>query len=105
MLDLLWEEFTGPLGIAATKLWVAAHDDPKVDARIASVERELSTSVRRLLREQVDGPATEEFDQRVAVAFNAVRGVALSFMFAPAERDRGDPWPHHRRELERFLSG
>ena len=105
VLDLMWEEFTGPLAIAATKLWIAAHDDPELSAQMAPMEREVVRTLRRQLRELLDGPArSKEFDHRLNVAFSTVRGLALQVTFGPVEREGGDPWLYHRRVLERMLT-
>ncbi len=104
-LDLLWKVYMGPLTIAGTKLWVAADDDLELRARMIPAERDASLAFRRQLREHL-GPADHraDFDWRLTVAVNTVRGLALVMCFEPVDYERPDPWPYHRRVLERLLT-
>jgi AcrR family transcriptional regulator len=103
-LDLLWEQHTSPLWIASTKLWIAAHDDPELYARMTTTERDIAKAFRNHARRMLaDSASPNGFDQRLSVALSAMRGLALVRAFEPIEHERADPWPYHRRALERLL--
>jgi AcrR family transcriptional regulator len=105
-LDLLWTELKSPLWVAATKLWIAADDDPELYARMVEKESELVLAFRTHARKLFGEYArTKGFDRRLAVALNTMRGLALVHAFQPVAHERADPWPYHRRELERMLTG
>jgi AcrR family transcriptional regulator len=104
-LDLLWEQFTSPLSIASTKLWIAADDDPELYERMIAMETGIAKSfrshARKLLR---DLARADGFDRNLSVALSAIRGLALVRAFEPIEQKRPDPWPYHRDALERLLT-
>jgi AcrR family transcriptional regulator len=105
-LDLLWEEVDSPLWTAAVKLWIAADDDPELYARMIEIEKTITRGFRAHARELFrDYAGTEGFERRLGVALSAVRGLGLLNRFQPVDHQRGDPWPNHRRELERLLTG
>src|SRR5262245_61124527 len=104
-LDLLWQEFNGPLALAGWKLWVAANDDEELYAAMAPVGKRISRSFRQRLRELFGDLADKDFERRVFVAVNSIRGLAFMRAFEPVEQQRADPWPAHRRALEQMLNG
>jgi AcrR family transcriptional regulator len=105
-LDLLWSIFMSPLSLAATKLFVAANDDPELQARMVQNEHEVSRAFVTGLREALgsgEGKRDKALEQRLDVAISAVRGLAFTVTFDIPDRSIDDLWAYHRRELEAML--
>jgi AcrR family transcriptional regulator len=107
LLDLLWEDFSSPLFTVAAKLWVAAANDDELRERLVPVERRIYAGVRELAAQVVGELASEpDFERRLAVALNAIAGLAMVRAFDPSGRGRGrGTWEYHREALVRVLAG
>jgi AcrR family transcriptional regulator len=104
-LDLLWEQHTSPLWIASIKLWIAADDDHELYSRMIAIESTIARGFRDHARQLLgDYASADGFDQRMNVALSTIRGLALVHAFQPIRHERADPWPYHRRALERLLT-
>ncbi len=108
-LDMVWQDFSGPLFAVMVKLWVAAGDDAELYERLIPLERLLAHAVARFAPEELGLHPNEEpgaelgIDPRFAVVIAAIRGLALSRAFEPRAGQVRDPWPGMRTELERYL--
>jgi AcrR family transcriptional regulator len=108
LLEMMWSDFSSPLFTAVVKLWVAAADDPELHRRLLESERALVKEMRALLHDSVGDLDMEDPDFRVRleVAFNAVRGLALTQAFEPVPaRRRRERWPQQRDVLVTLLVG
>jgi AcrR family transcriptional regulator len=105
-LDTLWEELRSPLWVAATKMWIAADDDPELYDRMIRPEADVAIGFRQHAKELFGDYIHEKgFDSRLNVALSAMRGLALVMAFEPIGHERKNPWPAQRRELEKLLLG
>jgi len=106
LLDLLWEDFSSPLFTVALKLWIAAAEDEELRLRLVPVERRIYEGLQAMAAQIVGELADEpEFDRLLAVATNAVAGLALTREFDPSRRAaKGNQWPYHRDALERIFA-
>lgn len=106
LLDLLWEDFSSPLFTVALKLWIAAAEDEELRLRLVPVERRIYEGLQAMAAQIVGELADEpEFDRLLAVATNAVAGLALTREFDPSRRAaKGNQWPYHRAALERIFA-
>jgi AcrR family transcriptional regulator len=107
LLDLLWEDLSGPLFTVFVKLWVAAQDDPELYERMIPLERKLARTIASASAELA---ADQDFhrpdlDARVLTVLSTCRGLALQQSFEPRLRrePERDPWPRVRVILERML--
>lgn len=107
LLDMMWADFSGELFTVVVKLWVAATDDPELHARLKEAELKLTAETRSLLHELVGdlSRADPDFRVRLEVAFNAVRGLALTQAFEPLPGRPHDRWPAQREALAELLDG
>ncbi|MFI1918127.1 TetR/AcrR family transcriptional regulator [Nocardia sp. NPDC020380] len=105
LLDVLWTAFTGNLFGVWVKVWIAAVDDPELYAALAPLEPALSAVFAAI----ADDVAPEhlpraEWTRRIAVALDAMRGLALTLTIQPRPAPiRHDPWPTTRTELTALL--
>lgn len=105
LLDVLWTAFSGDLFAVWVKVWIAAVDDPELYAALAPLEPALSAVFAAI----ADDVAPEhlpraEWTRRMAVALDAMRGLALALAIQPRpESVRRDPWPATRAELTALL--
>jgi AcrR family transcriptional regulator len=107
LLDMMWADFSGELFTVVVKLWVAATDDPELHARLKEAELKLTAETRSLLHDLVGdlSRADPDFRVRLEVAFNAVRGLALTQAFEPLPGRPRDRWPAQREALAELLDG
>lgn len=105
LLDVLWTAFTGDLFGVWVKVWIAAVDDPELYAALAPFEPALS-AVFAVIADDVapENLSRAEWTRRIAVALDAMRGLALTLTIQPrATPLRHDPWPATRAELTALL--
>jgi AcrR family transcriptional regulator len=104
LLDLLWEDFSGPLLTVFVKAWVAAADDSELYERLAVTERGIARAIGRLATESVSEIQRQPgWAGRLLIALAAVRGLALTERFEPRSEAQGDPWPTARAALIEML--
>ncbi|MFF2550051.1 TetR family transcriptional regulator [Nocardia sp. NPDC058058] len=105
LLDVLWTAFTSELFAVWVKVWIAAVDDAELYAALAPFEPALSAAFAAI----ADDVAPEdlpraEWTHRIAVALDAMRGLALTLTIQPRPaQPRRDPWPATRAELTALL--
>jgi len=105
-LDILFEQYSGPLFAAVVELCLAARGDAELREVIATEER----AITRAMHETAtvifgdDFPATREVARRWATVLNAIRGLALLKLLGhpPAAVDR--QWAATRRQLLELLT-
>ena len=105
-LDILFEQYSGPLFAAVVELCLAARGDAELREVIATEER----TITRAMHETAtvifgdDFPATREVARRWATVLNAIRGLALLKLLGhpPAAVDR--QWAATRRQLLELLT-
>lgn len=104
-VDLLWEGFSGPLFVASLELWVAARTDPDLREALLPVERQTGAWIRSFLRELFDlTEAGRELDDVLALATNAMRGMALQAMLSADSASRARQLGLGKRMLLEYLS-
>jgi AcrR family transcriptional regulator len=105
-LDVIYEQYGGPLFAASLELSLAAQHEPNLRPVVAEHERELARSLGALAAEVISNGARNETDcaQRWAMAFGTARGIGvLKLLGHPAELvDR--QWAFARGELLRILT-
>jgi AcrR family transcriptional regulator len=102
-LDMIWQEFTSPTYKAVVELWVAAAHDPELHDRLADAEERWSKASREFARQMLGEHFANHVDA-VTTSLSAIRGLALMRAYEPTKRPRrADPWPAHRRSLERLF--
>jgi AcrR family transcriptional regulator len=106
LLDLLWEDLSGPIFTIFVKLWIAAADDEELYQRLVPVEAQLRRQIMEMAvdlgGELIEVPGWET---RLNLALSAMRGLALTEAFEPREKRRGHAWPAMRAELLRLFGG
>jgi hypothetical protein len=104
LLELLWDDFSGPLFTVSVKVWIAADDDAELYARLVPLERSIARSVAAALADLADDlPPVDDLGERVQIMLAALRGLALTQTFEPRARRR-DVWKPLRPALERFIA-
>jgi AcrR family transcriptional regulator len=104
LVDLLWEDFSGPLFVVFVKAWVAAADDLELHERLAVTERGIARAIGGLATESVSEIRRQPgWEGRLLIALAAVRGLALTERFEPRTELQGDPWPTARAALIELL--
>jgi AcrR family transcriptional regulator len=104
LVDLLWEDFSGPLFTVFVKAWVAAADDPELHQRLAVAEQGIARSIGRLVSESLGQIQRQPGREgRLLIALAAVRGLALTERFEPRTEGQEDPWPTARAALIELL--
>jgi AcrR family transcriptional regulator len=105
MLDLMWADFSSSAFEVFVKLWVAAADDPELYERLVPMERGFSRAIAELAAEFGGELAHEpDWDRRISLVLNTLRGLALTQQFEPRGRTRRDPWPGVRASLLEALT-
>ncbi|MEV6559425.1 TetR/AcrR family transcriptional regulator [Nocardia sp. NPDC051756] len=105
LLDLLWSAFASDLFGVWVKVWIAAADDPALYDALAPLEPALSATYAAIANDLAPErlPRTE-WTRRVAVALDAMRGLALTLTVQPRPTPvTHDPWPTTRAELTALL--
>ncbi|WP_354700676.1 TetR/AcrR family transcriptional regulator [Paraconexibacter sp. AEG42_29] len=104
LLDLLWQDLSGPIFRIFVKLWIAAADDPELYDRLVPVEKDMR---RQIMAEAAnlggDLIKVPGWESRLNIALSAMRGLALGDAFEPREQPRPSAWPAMRTELERMF--
>lgn len=89
---IMWSTFHGPLFRAALQLWVSAEHSPELAAALRPAEAALGRRNRvrivRLFGER--NAAKDGFADLISLLHNSMRGVALTYAFAPRDPD-ADP--------------
>lgn len=92
-VDLLWSGFSGRLFEASLELWIASRTDDELRRALVDLERHVADATNEVCRE-LFGPqvaADPHFDDKIQLAINTMRGVALLQVL---QRDSGA----HRRQ-------
>jgi AcrR family transcriptional regulator len=86
-VEIMWASFHGPLFRAALQLWVASAHNPDLAATLEPAERELGRRNRARIRRLFGEANAEraEFADLISLLHNAMRGVALTYAFAPRD--------------------
>ncbi|MFB8275293.1 TetR/AcrR family transcriptional regulator [Nocardia colli] len=105
LLDVLWSAFTSDLFGVWVKVWIAAVDDPALYHALAPLEPALSATFAAIADDVAPEQLSRiEWTRRVAVALDAMRGLALSLTVQPRLTPvEHDPWPTTRAELTALL--
>jgi len=104
LLDIVWEDFSGPLFVVLIKLWVAAADEPELYERLAISERRIARAIGELAASGFgDLGVTDHLEELVVLVFSAVRGLALTQQFEPRTRPQRDQWELLKRALLRAI--
>jgi AcrR family transcriptional regulator len=100
VLDLLWDDLSGPTFTVFVKLWVAAADDPELYDRLVLTERDIARAIYTLAVEII-GPLAErrDIERMMLHVLSACRGLALTEHFEPLPRRRRGQWPILRESL------
>jgi AcrR family transcriptional regulator len=100
-IDLLWQEFSGELFEAATELWVAARTDPELRESLREIERRFTTEVFAVCRELFGSALSQraDFDDRLQLAINTMRGIALLRFLQFDGRAPQRQWAYARSHL------
>jgi AcrR family transcriptional regulator len=82
---LLWEQFNGPLFLAAMELWVAARTDTELRAALLPHERRLGRQLRQLAVEVFGGSvaAHSAAETVYQVLMTSMRGQAMTYALQP----------------------
>ena len=104
-LDILFEQYSGPLFAAVVELSLAARDDAELQAVIATEER---TVARAMLETATvvfgdDFPASREAAQRWNTVLSAIRGLALLKLLGHPHEAVDRQWAATRRQLLELL--
>jgi AcrR family transcriptional regulator len=100
LVDLLWEDFSGPLFTVFIKAWVAAADDPELHERLAVTERDIARAIGRIATESLGEIQRQPgWEGRLLIALAAVRGLALTERFEARTEAQGNPWSAARTAL------
>ncbi|HET9499405.1 MAG TPA: TetR/AcrR family transcriptional regulator [Marmoricola sp.] len=79
VLEMLVEQFTGPVFVAALELWVAARTDPQLHAAVAPLEQRVGRDVHR---QTVTALGVDDRDPHVRALIQAtldlIRGLGLA---------------------------
>jgi AcrR family transcriptional regulator len=105
-LDILFDQYSGPLFTAVVELSLAARDEPELSAVIRHGER----AVARAIHDVADSifgrevTATDTFSERWATALAALRGLALLKVLGYSAASVDRQWQSTRRDIEQLLS-
>ncbi len=100
-LDLLYEQYSGPLFAASLELAFASRHEPGLEAIMVAHERERSRGINELALAALD-PATLEapdFAARWSLALATVRGIALLRLLGHPRDVVDERWAFARDEL------
>jgi AcrR family transcriptional regulator len=105
VLDLLMDQYSGPLFAATIELSLAARGDEELRAAILPRERALSRDIQRRASGLFGSElaARPGFEGRLAVALSTVRGLALLRLFGHPRAAVERQWSFTRAELVRLL--
>src|SRR3954447_15466967 len=105
-LDVLFEQYSGPLFAAVVEMCLAARGDPDLREVIATEERTIARAMQATATVIFgeDFPPTREASRRWATVLSAIRGLALMKLLGhpPAAIDR--QWTAMRRQLLELLT-
>lgn len=104
-IDVMWSTFHGPLFSAALQLWVASAHNPSLAAALAPRERELGQRNRERIRRLFGERHTQHprFADLISLLHNSMRGVALTYAFAPRDVSADPHLEVWRRTAHRML--
>ncbi len=100
-IDLLWEEFSGELFEAATELWIAARTDRVLRDSLREIEANFTAQLVAACR-GLFGPelsARPDFIDRLQLAINTMRGIALLRFLQFDGRAQQRQWTYARARL------
>jgi AcrR family transcriptional regulator len=98
-IELLWEQFRGPLFAATMELWMAARTDPELREALLPHERRLGQQMRVLTAEVFGWPADHpSADAMIRMLHTSMRGQAMTYALQP-EAGRTGPHVQHWQEL------
>jgi len=104
-LDILYEQYSGPLFAAVVELTLAARGDADLREVVATQERSIARAMHATATAIFgeDFPTTQEAGRRWATVLSAIRGLALLKLLGhePAGVDR--QWAATRRQLLELL--
>ena len=90
LLDLIWENFSGPLFAAALELWVAARTDPELHRRVYELERAVGRAMAELWDELGGGglASRPRFEELMQLTLHMVRGMAVQRILRRDDSER-----------------
>jgi AcrR family transcriptional regulator len=106
-LDVIFEQFSGPLFAAIVELSLAAHRDDELRRVVQEQERAMSRAIQESSH-QIFGEelaADPAFAKRWAMALGTIRGIAMLRLLGHPTAGVDRQWAFARRELVRFLAG
>jgi AcrR family transcriptional regulator len=105
-LDVLFEQYSGPLFAAVIELSLATRTDEVLRDVVATQEREIARAMHETATAIFGGdfPPTREVAQRWATALSAIRGLALLKLLGHPAAGVDRQWAATRRQLLELLS-
>jgi AcrR family transcriptional regulator len=105
-LDVIYEQYGGPLFAASLELSLAAQHEPNLRSIVAEHERELARSLGALAADVIGQARYNEtkFAQPWAMAFGTARGIALLKLLGHPPELVDRQWAFARTELLRILT-
>src|SRR3954454_19001301 len=105
-LDVLFEQYSGPLFAAVVELCLAARGAPDLREVIATEERTISSAMQEtatvIFGEEF--PATRELPRRWATVLSTIRGLALLKLLGHPPEAVDRQWASTRRQLLELLT-
>ncbi len=84
-VELIWKGYASPKVPPLLELFVAARTDARFRSALAPVAREHRNRLRQLVVESlVDGPPSKDFEVTLALAFDAIQGMAIRRIVQPS---------------------
>jgi AcrR family transcriptional regulator len=104
-LDVLFEQYSGPLFAAVVELSLATRANPELREVIAAEERQVARAIQETATAIFgdDFPATREVAQRWATVLSAIRGLALLKLLGHPAAVVDRQWAATRRQLLELL--
>lgn len=105
-LDILFEQYSGPLFAAVVELSLAARADPELREVVTAEERAISRAMQETAAVIFgDGfPATRELAERWATVLSTIRGLALLKLLGHPAASVDRQWAATRRQLLELLT-
>jgi AcrR family transcriptional regulator len=104
-LDVLFEQYSGPLFAAVVELSLATRANPELREVIAAEERQVSRAIQETATAIFgdDFPGTREIARRWATVLSAIRGLALLKLLGHPAEGVDRQWAATRRQLLELL--
>jgi AcrR family transcriptional regulator len=105
-LDLTYAQFTGPLFAASLELVIAARADAELRAVVDPALRDVTVGIVRSAHDLWGDDVADhpDFERRLQLAFNTMRGLALLQKLGHPEREVERQWEYAREQLTELLT-